>query len=327
MLFEYYRRIGYPHCKFSKAQLLHEMQKISNTKSPLLDNDHLQVNIVGTALANYYHPHMVKVRCLKNYRSPYEQYIDDDLLKDAIKRWLDLGKKPNHSGMRRILRTRDGCRSVVNFKPCISRFLYENYCPRNGTVLDPCAGFSGRLAGLISTGKNLFSHCIDPCPEVCVGNTRLAAFFSRQYEKIEKKLIWPFRFRHDLGCAEDIMPTLPDESYDLIFTSPPYMGIEKYDTLPTQSYLRYPEYSQWKDGFLTPLIVQSHRVCKKGGYVIINIKNYDKYKLADDATTLANACSLMLVKTLHMRLSNNEFHRKENEEKWHTEPILIFRKK
>ena len=327
LLFEYYRLAGYPHRTLSAEELRQSMGTLAVTKDPLLENDHLQSNTTGISIANHFHPHMVKVKCLKNYRSPYEQFIDDDLLKDAINRWMELGKRPNSSGLRRILRTRDGVRSVVNFKPAIGRHIYKNYCPQNGSCLDPCAGYGGRLAGLISTGSNLFYHGVDPSPETVVGNTRLSAFFAGQYEKIEEKLVWPFRFRHDLGCAEDIMPSLPDESYDLVFTSPPYWSVEKYDNLPTQSYLRYPEYEQWKDGFLTPLIVQSQRVCRKGGYVIINIKNYKKHKLADDAMMLANACGLMLEKTLQMRLSNSEYNRKEGEKMWHIEPILVFKKR
>lgn len=322
IVFEYYRRTGYPHRDFTNAEIVDQMVKISSSKSPLLPDNNLQVNIVGTTLANYFHPHMMNVRCLQKYLSPMELYKDDDKFKDAIKRWLDLGNKPNHSGMRRILRTRDGTRSVVNFKPVIAKYIYNNYVPKNGKVLDPCAGYGGRLAGLISTGKNLMYHGIDPCPDTMVGNSKLSAFYARQYEPIIKELKWPFQFRFDLGCAEDVMENLPDKSYDLVFTSPPYFDIEKYDTLPNQSYLRYSTYDSWRDNFLSVLVKESCRVAKQ--YVILNVKNYKNLPIADDTVEFAKQVGWEIYKTYHMRLANSEFHRKKNEQKFHTEPIYIF---
>ena len=255
LLVEYFRRVGYPHRKLSKIELLKEMHKLVNTKSPLLADDHLQSNTVGLTIANYFHPHMVKVKCLKNYHSPYEVFSDDDLLFDAIKRWFDLGYKPSLSGIRRILRTRDGVRSVVNWKPVIAKAIYDIYCPVGGKVLDPCAGYGGRLTGLIAANKGALYHGLDPNPDVGVGNMKLAAFYAGQYEGLSDRPIWSFGFRFDLGCAEDIMPGLPENSYDLIMSSPPYHSIEKYSLLPNQSYLRYPEYETWRDKFLFALVL------------------------------------------------------------------------
>lgn len=319
----YFRKKGYPYTELSSNQLKREMQKISNTKCPLLDDNHLQMNTVGLALANYFHPHMVKVKCLKNYRSPYEQFEDDELFKDAINRWMELGKRPDPSGLRRILRTRDGVRSVVNFKPAIAKYFYDTYCPKGGKVLDPCAGYSGRLAGCISTNKDISYHGIDPDGRTATGNMRMAGFFMRQYDICDRE--YRFSFRFDLGCAEDIMPSLND-CYDLIWTSPPYWNIEKYSDCPNQSYLRYPEYEVWRDNFLRDILYESVRVIKDGGYIIYNVKNYKRAPIADDLCSIAEELGLTLVKTYQMRVSNSEFHHKGGEPTWHTEPIFVFRK-
>jgi len=326
LLFEYYRRIGYPHRNFTYNEMIKEMRKISNSKSPVLDNNHLQINTVGVGLANFFHPHMVKIRCIRNYyKTPYEQYENDVLLKDAIRRWLKLGNKANKSGVRRILRTRNGVRSVVNFKPVIARYFYDNYCPDHGSVLDPCSGFSGRLAGCISINKNIVYHGIDPDGETVAGNAKFAGTFSNFYDGIKEK-IWQFGFKFDLGCAEEIMPKLSDESYDLIFTSPPYFDVEKYSSNPDQSYKKFNTYEIWRDGFLKPLVQNSARLVNSQGYVILNVKNYERMKIADDVLSFASSFGLKLHKTYHMRLSNNEFNRREGELKFHTEPIFVFSK-
>ncbi len=320
----YFRENGYPYTELSSDQLSREMQKIAKTKCPLLADDHLQMNTVGLALANYFHPHMVKVKCLNNYRSPYEQFEDDDLFRDAINRWMEIGKKPDPSGLRRILRTRDGVRSVVNFKPAIAKYFYDTYVPNGGKVLDPCAGYGGRLAGCVSTNKDIFYHGIDPDGRTATGDMRMAGFFMKQYN-ICNENEWKFRFRFDLGCAEDIMPDLADNSYDLIFSSPPYFSVERYSTCPNQSYLRYPEYELWRDNFLRKMLIESVRVVKDGGYVIYNVKNYKKAPIADDLCSVCESLGLKLIKVYQMRLSNSEFHRKEGEPTWHTEPIFVFR--
>lgn len=319
----YFRKHGYPYTDLSSAQLKKEMQKLSNTKCPLLEDNHLQMNTVGLALANHYHPHMVKVKCLSNYRSPYEQFADDELFRDAINRWMELGKRPDPSGLRRILRTRDGVRSVVNFKPAIAKYIYDVYCPVGGSVLDPCAGYSGRLAGCISTGRDLFYHGIDPDGRTATGNMCMAGFFMKQYDLCDRE--FRFRFRFDLGCAEDVMPGLGDNSYDCIFGSPPYWNIEKYSTCPNQSYLRYPKYDLWRDGFLRKVLVESVRVVRSGGFIIFNVKNYKKAPIADDLCSIMEELGLVLEKVYHMRLANSEFHRKEGKPTWHTEPIFVFR--
>lgn len=320
----YFRKHGYPYTKLSSYQLQKEMQKISNTKSPLLEDDHLQMNTVGLALANYFHPHMAKVHCLDNYRSPYDQFQDDELFEDAINRWMELGKKPDPSGLRRILRTRDGVRSVVNFKPAIAKYFYDTYVPKNGKVLDPCSGYGGRLAGCISTNKNILYHGIDPDGRTASGNMQMAGFFTTQYNICGERE-YKFRFRFDLGCAEDIMPGLEDNYYCAIFSSPPYFSVEKYSTCPNQSYLRYPKYDLWRDNFLRKILIESVRVVKEGGYIIYNVKNYKKAPIADDLCGIMKELGLELVKTFQMRLSNSEFHRQEGKPTWHTEPIFVFR--
>ncbi len=325
VIMEYYRRKGYPHNHLSSTQLLKEMNKISNTKSPLLKNDHLQTNTVGLSLANHFHPHMVKVKCLTNYRTAYDQFTNDDLFRDAINRWMELNKKPDPSGLRRILRTRNGVRSVVNFKPAISKFIYNTYCSEGDKILDPCAGYSGRLAGCISTNRNLQYHGIDPDGRTAVGGMKMASFFSKQYDSFGNRE-WNFGFKFDLGCAEDVMLDLSSDLYSLVFTSPPYWGTEQYSNDPNQSYLRHPAYSEWRDNFLFVLLRESQRVVKNNGYIIFNVKDYKHAPIATDLCEMCKSLSLELVKTYQMRLANSEYHRRDGESMYHTEPIFVFRK-
>ena len=323
-LAEFHRQNGYPHVRMTNRKADREMEKIAASPSPLLEDGSLTMNTVGVGMANSFHPQMAKVRCMKGYRTPYETYQNDEFLRDVIRRVLDLGWKPTEAMVRKMLRVRDGVRSVVNFKPVISRFVYQQFCPSGGKSLDPCAGFGGRLAGCIASNRGLLYHGIDPTADTAAGNTRMAGAFSSIHGVFGPK--WKFRFRFDLGCAEDVMPTLQGSSYDLVFTSPPYFDVEKYSDDPNQSYRRYPVYQEWRDKFMAVVISQSARVLRSGGHLVLNVKNYRKAPLVDDAMSIASETGLVFVTEHPMRLANSEFFRKEGKPKFHTEPILAWKK-
>lgn len=316
LLFEYYRKTGFPHTHLTDEQKTNRMNRIINTKSVLLPNDELQQNSVGVELPNAFHPGMESVEYSSgNLKSPLATYKDDDSFLDSIKRWLDLDKSPHPAGIRRILRTRNGTRGVTNFKPAISKYIYETYCPVNGQALDPCAGFSGRLTGAIASKKNIYYTGIDPEPKTASGNMECASFFKPHYD---------FGFSFHLGCAEEEMTKMQSEFYNLVFTSPPYFNVENYSNSITQSHNKFDSYQSWKSNFLNTIILESKRVLKSNGYLIINTKNYNKFYIADDVVAFAKKIGFKLNKTYKMRLANNEFNRSKST--FHHEPIFVFKK-
>lgn len=327
LLFNYYRSNGFPYYKLNDQQKSERMDRLIKTTCPLMDGDVLNRNIVAVELASSFHPHMMGVKYSNtNTFSPLEMYKDDNRLRDCIKRWLDLGNVVNPSGLRRILKIRDGARSVVNFKPSISKFIYQTHVPYGGRVLDPCAGYSGRLVGCIASMKNLYYHGIDPDGRTACGNMECASFFASQYDGIGERL-YPFGFRFDLGCAEDIMKDLSNESYDIIFTSPPYFNVERYSEDCNQSYKRYMNYEDWLNKFLYVIVDQSRRLLKSGGKIILNVKNYKKYNIADDLLKYCVKNGWVLLKQYNMKLANLEYRLKEGDGSYHTEPIFVFGKR
>jgi len=322
LLFQFYRRNGFPHVSLTDDQKINRMDRIINSKNVLLEDNHLQMNYQGIDLCNSYHLHMMDAHFSRGENSPMETYNDDDGLKDCINRWLELGKVLNYAGMRRILKSRNGTRSVSNFKPVISKFIYDNYCPKDGKVLDLCSGYSGRLAGCIASNKNIFYHGIDPNGKTAVGNMEMANFFSTQYDALGER-IYKYRFRFDMGMAEDVTQEIMD-NYDLVFSSPPYFGLEMYSQDISQSYNQYNNYNEWLEKFLWVIVDESKRILKEDGRLILNVKNIGKYNIADD---LLNYCGRdwELEKVYHMRLANNEFNR-GGKIQFHSEPIFIFKK-
>lgn len=323
LLSSYYRFAGFPHSEYTEEQLIKEMEKINNSPNPLIENDYLQQNNIGIGLANHFHPQMLYARYEK-MRSPMQSFNNDFYLKDIINRCFELNYKPTPSVIRKMCRTRDGTRSVGNFKPVIARYFYENYCPINGKTLDFCAGYGGRLIGCISSKKNILYHGIDVEPDSAVNNTKIAGFYKNQISPITKDRLFPFHFQFSLGCSEEIVPNLTGE-YDLIFTSPPYHNQERYSESEDQSYKRYHEYDEWKEKFLHTIIRSCFNITKKNGYLIINIKNYKDKPIADDLVDFAIKTGYSHIKTYQMKMSNIEYSLTK-EKAWHTEPIFVMRK-
>ena len=313
-VFEYYRRKGFPHPNIASEAILKRLERVIKTPSPLLSNNELQTNTVGLDIANYFHPHMVN-SYYSGYMNAHDAYNDDKKFRDCIKRWLDMGNYIDNGGMRRILKTRNGVKSVTDFKPVIARFVYDTYAPINGFVLDPCCGYSGRLIGALASKNNINYHGIDPDINTIQGNLSC-------YNILKDSTKCNCRFY--LGCAEDIMPEINRE-YDVIFTSPPYFDLEIYSDNKNQSSSRYKAYSCWLEKFMYVIIAQSKRLLKENGKLIINVKNTVKYKLADDVKSYVEKTGLTLETEYKMRLVNNEYNR-NGKSMFHHEPIFVFSK-
>ena len=103
---------------------------------------------------------------------------------------------------------------------------------------------------------------------------------------------------------------------------------EKYETSQEQSYLRYPKYATWREEFLEPVIRQSHRVLKRGGYLLLNVADTVDHPIASDAARFAKThfdhqttIRLMLPELPHVPSGV----RRQRGSRW--EPIFVLQKR
>lgn len=124
------------------------------------------------------------------------------------------------------------------YRPQMAKMICDAYKPK--IVLDPCAGWGGRMLGCVAHG----AHYIAFEPNtVTYGNLKSMAHFLQ----IENQVT--------LICDDALQMNKYDlPNIDLVITSPPYFDLEIYSKETTQSINKHKTYQDWNQNFLKPLI-------------------------------------------------------------------------
>jgi len=89
----------------------------------------------------------------------------------------------------------------------------------------------------------------------------------------------------DFYCeaAEDFYYDGYDDTFDIIFTSPPYFNVERYSHDDTQSWIRYKDIDGWNTRFLQKALDNMLPTLRSGGKLCINISDvYANSKWSSD---------------------------------------------
>lgn len=310
----YYQSKGFPHFELTEDEVENVVDKMCSydVNKLELENDELQQNMLGLNLANSRHPQMWEVQC-NNSRSPIEVFWNTELLTKAIyKRINNSDTKLQPFNIRKAIQVFGGYR-VSNFKPTIAKYIYEKYSPKESKVLDPCTGYGGRLLGALCSSNVREYVGTDPDERQILGNAKMGEDVLKYVKHKDYVDI------HLLALPFEEFNLEP--YFDLVFTSPPYFDKEKYSDDDTQSYIRYPTYDEWKDGFLYTLISNSYCALKRGGYFAINVAGTT---IVEDTTEYATTLFRHAPEVKKMRLSKVLGH--GNTGTFKLENIYIWRK-
>jgi SAM-dependent methyltransferase len=315
---EYWLSSGFPYYELSKRQIHREWELLCNSDPDrVFRGDTLISSGTGLRLANYFHPQMWHVRCTR-YFSPYETFSNPAQLRAAICKSMRIW--PDRYGargttVRRMIRSFSNTVGVSNFRPTAGRAIIHKYSPPGGRVLDFSAGYGGRLLGALTLGRHYVG--IDPS-EAQVRGLRAMS---------ETCLPWlptPVQCQIRLGCAENLLPAYKDGSFDLVFSSPPYFDRERYGEEAEQSFIRFPTLDLWLDGFLRVVLLESSRVLRKGGWLVLNIG-----RTPESLTSFVQECLssvLHLRRVLHLQLAQLPYKRESSADAFKFEPMFVFEK-
>ena len=105
------------------------------------------------------------------------------------------------------------------FDPHLAEVMYRFFCPENGKILDPFAG--GSVRGIVANYLGYNYTGIDIRQEQIDENVKQAG------------QIIPERMPVYLtGDALHVLDEIENETFDLVFSCPPYADLEKYSDLP-----------------------------------------------------------------------------------------------
>jgi len=138
--------------------------------------------------------------------------------------------------------------AVVFFKPTTAKYIYQKFGAKQ--VLDPTAGWGGRMLGAYALGIEYTG--IDT-------NTNLKPAYDDMILELERdnlNMIWE-------SCLEVDFSTI---EYDFVLTSPPYINMEVYENM-----IPFESDKVFYTEFLIPLLNKCLFHIKNNGWVCFNI--------------------------------------------------------
>lgn len=152
--------------------------------------------------------------------------------------------------------------SVVMFKATTAKYLYQKY--RAKSVLDPTAGWGGRMLGAWALGIDYTG--IDTNVEMTPAYDDMMAFLDEETgwdnslfeleDKPKLRMIWE-------SCLDVDFSQL---NYDFVLTSPPYVNLELYEHMEP-----WQKDEDFYTNFFIPLWSKCVAHIQQGGHVCFNI--------------------------------------------------------
>ena len=146
--------------------------------------------------------------------------------------------------------------NVGMFKPHAAKYLTNQYLSKFDEVFDPFSGFSGRLLGVVSTGRRYVGR--DLSPIVIAESKRLMEHVGPMFEL---NGVYP---DYDLGVADATQPS--DVKHQSLLTCSPYGNLEHWDGVPDSNL----SCDDWID------ICMRNHVCER--YVFVTDGNIVKWR-------------------------------------------------
>jgi 16S rRNA G966 N2-methylase RsmD len=159
----------------------------------------------------------------------------------------------------------------TQFKPSIARSVYMKFGATR--VLDFSAGWGDRLLGALSLPNQVQRYiAFDPNSSLQEGHTAMIDRFAANDPQRHLK----YRVCYEPFESNQVVMT---ETFDLVFTSPPFYDFETYTNQQGQSILSFPEFDNWMNNFFLASLTKAWAKLDVGGHMVIHIGDVGGFKI------------------------------------------------
>ena len=223
-------------------------------------------NNIGNKASNYFQQENRWSVESSSYPGPKRTWETFDFMKSLMGAAYSLKlSKIDRSNLRVMI----GLRKYIcsQFKPNVAKAMYDYFNVKN--VLDFSMGWGDRLAGFYASMNTELYVGLDPRKENHPIYEQQARYYDTHLTFFEKEKKTKFHCE----AAEDFDFSEYNDTFDIIFTSPPYFNIERYGDDDTQSWVRYKDIDSWNYQFLQKSIDSMIPTLKSGGKLCVNISD------------------------------------------------------
>jgi len=256
-VYYYQNSYGFPFLKVCDPYLNKQLELLRNfdTKYLWKKSNILKQTYVGDSIFKNFMPHIAEAK--SKGISPMDLFSNFSAFRGILDKTLFEKKSILPKFVYNSLFFNS--RGVSGFPCGIAKALVDKFCPEFGTVVDPCAGWGGRLLGTISSNKKYIGF--EPWDKTVIGLNKIISFI-----ETKNATVVPSEF-----CVEKA-----PESCDLIFTSPPYMDFEFYGKPITKE--------SW-EVLMKAIFLYAEKSLAVGGHLLLNLPRYLKDMLPKTTLT------------------------------------------
>jgi tRNA1(Val) A37 N6-methylase TrmN6 len=223
---------------------------------------------VGMKLCEHFFTNFYNIKNTKG-QSFENSWTKDNLIK--VLRWnRKCHSTPYLSEIKRGIYFCTGLTKNTMFRPHLAKAIVSSY--PGETVLDPCAGWGGRMLGTVAAGKKYIAF--EPNVETYNKLNELAEFLDIK-DQIEI-----------YNAGSEYMNSYLTKKVDIILTSPPYFNLEIYADGKAQSENQYSSYESWRDGWMETVITTAISNLNDSGVSCWNVHNVGKMKMIEDVRNI-----------------------------------------
>lgn len=148
ILLEWCKSIEFPYPSYTEGRMLKDWAHLCQYE----DDTYRPQCRLGQSIIKNFHKSIYSSR-VGNNCSPLEGWHDENILRRVIKNRLIYKNDVDPSKILAGFSISKICPVVSTFNPVLARYLTKKYLSEFHIVFDPFSGFSGRLLGVCSTGK------------------------------------------------------------------------------------------------------------------------------------------------------------------------------